>query len=46
MPALGCLDCVENDCRLSHYACFTSIYVSCNAYGCFAQSACGDQVPQ
>jgi hypothetical protein len=45
MPALGCLDCVEGDCRLSHYACFTSIYVDCNEYGCFAQSACGDQLP-
>lgn len=44
MPALGCLDCSENDCRLAHYACFTSIYVDCNDSGCFAQSACGDQL--
>jgi hypothetical protein len=45
MPALGCLDCVDNDCHLAHYDCFTSIYVDCHDGGCFAQSACGDQLP-
>jgi hypothetical protein len=45
MPALGCLSCVNDDCELGHYACFTSIYVDCNDSGCFAQSACGDQLP-
>jgi hypothetical protein len=44
MPALGCLECVDDECRLAHYACFTSIYVDCNDSGCFAQSACGDQL--
>ena len=45
MPALGCLDCVDGECRLAHYACFTSQYVDCHDGGCFASSACGDQLP-
>lgn len=45
MPALGCLDCVDGECRLAHYACFTSQYVECYDSGCFATSACADQLP-
>lgn len=44
-PALGCLDCVDGKCRLAHYACFTSLYVDCYDSGCFATSACADQLP-
>jgi hypothetical protein len=45
MPALGCLDCVGDECRLAHYACFTSQYVDCHDGACFASSACGDHLP-
>lgn len=44
-PALGCLDCVDGECHLAHYACFTSDYVDCHDGGCFATSVCADQLP-
>lgn len=44
-PKSAAPSCVDDECRIAHYACFTSQYVDCHDGGCFATSVCADQWP-